>query len=117
MVYATTGECELIRALLTGTMGAGGAAWASSAPAVDPTTQRFMNRIIEGTPLDPSTLQYAQEGLDPMWAFASLVVMGMGPHIAAGGRKYLEDRSADKSRRVEAELSGRVEGINEDDLT
>ena len=106
----------MIRALLTGSAGAGGAAWASQAPATDPTTQRLMSRIIEGTPLDPTTLQYAQEGLDPMWAFASLVVMGMGPHLAAGGRKYLEDRSSDKSRRLEAELTGRVENINEDGL-
>ena len=99
----------MFRTLLTGSAGLGGAAYTSSSPVVDPATQRFMQRIIENTPLDPATLDYANAGMSPIWAFATIVTMGMGPHFAAASRRWMEDRSSDRSRRLEAELTGRVE--------
>ena len=98
----------MFRTLFASGAGAGGAA-VSSMPATDPATQRYMMRIMEGTGLDPTALTYAQEGLDPIWAFITVATVGMGPHMAAAARKYVEDRSADKTRVLEAQLSGYVE--------
>lgn len=98
----------MFRTLFASGAGASGAA-VSSMPATDPATQRYMMRIMEGTGLDPAALTYAQDGLDPIWAFVTVATVGMGPHFAAAGRRWMEDRSADRTRRLEAELSGYIE--------
>lgn len=98
----------MLRTTLVAGAGASGAA-VSNMPATDPMTQRMMMELVRNTPLDPTALTYAQEGMNPMWAFVTIVTMGMGPHAAAAARRWMEDRSADKSRILEATLSGRVE--------
>ena len=98
----------MFRTLFASGAGAGGAAVANM-PATSPETQRYMMRIMEGTGLDPAAMTYAQQGLDPIWGFVTVATIGMGPHLAAAGRRWMEDRSADRTRRLEHELSGYVE--------
>jgi len=98
----------MFRTLFASAAGAGGAATASL-PATDPATQRYMLKLMENTGLDPAAMTYAQDGMSPIWAFATVATIGMGPHMAAAARRWMEDRSADQTRRLEAELSGFVE--------
>lgn len=99
---------DMFRTLSAAGLGTTGAA-VSTLETTDPATQRAMLRLLEGTGVSPDTLTYAQTGMSPFWAFITVATIGMGPHFAAAMRRYMEDRSADKTRRLEAELNGLIE--------
>lgn len=79
------------------------------AGTADPATSKYMAALVKNTPLDPSTLAYASEGMNPGWAFATVCVIGMGGHLSKACGQFLTDRSADMSRREAAKRGEMLE--------
>lgn len=85
----------LVKTLLSTGAGTGGA----YAMSGDPYANKYMMKLVEGTGLDPATLQYAQDGMSPLWAFVTIATVGIGPHLGKAASQWIIDRSADRSRR------------------
>ena len=93
---------EIIRTALTALAGTGGAYAAGS-------EQKMMMDLVKGTPLDPQMVEYASNGMDPVWAFVTVATVGMGPTVARTFQDWMGSRNVMAQRQLEAKLGGLVE--------
>jgi len=93
---------------------ASGGAYAAS-PVMDPMSRQYVNQLIANTPLDPAALAYAGEGMDPTWAFITVLTVSMGPRLAGMAHTFVENAQLRQNRRLEAQLGGLVEYPDRDE--
>ena len=94
----------MIRSLLTGSAATGGAYMAN-----DQFAEQYTRQLVRGTGIDPQVIEYAQQGLDPVWGFVVVLTAATAKPMAEAAKTWAQDRSADKSRRVAAELGEMIE--------
>jgi hypothetical protein len=68
-----------------------------------------MMQLVAGTPLDPAMVEYASSGMDPVWAFATVSIVGMGPTLAKTFGDWVKSRNTRAERMLEAQLGGLIE--------
>lgn len=93
---------DIIRTALTSLAGTGGAYAAG-------TDQTRMLELVKGTPLDPTMVEYAATGMDPLWAFVTVATVGMGPTVAKTFNEWSQSRNVRAERMLEAKLNGLIE--------